>query len=323
ERPTPEHKIASALVPDLTVTDYDSLFRSAVHVSQQELDPAGWRFEDRRLTDLFNKIRGTGTPLNEYCGASPYRGIVTGLNEAFVISNETREQLLRQDKRSAEIFKPFLEGKDLKPWRYEWRGLWLIYAHHDVEIKKYPAVMDYLNTFKSRLEKRATSGNHEWYQLQQPQSNYSAAFAKPKIFYPHFSRLPKFSMDTKGFYGNDKTYCIPSEDYYLLAVLQSLPLWYVISRICPAMRGGFWRYELRVQYMETLPIPDPGKTEKKRLERLSQQLGIASCPNRIDLQNEVNDLVGSLFKLSGSEQAVLTNSTRLPPSSFDNDGEDD
>ena len=83
-----------------------------------ELEAGGWYFEDQRITRLRDKIRDAGVPLKDYCG-SPLYGIKTGLNEAFVVDTPTCERLIAEDRRSKEILKPFLEGKDLKPWRYE------------------------------------------------------------------------------------------------------------------------------------------------------------------------------------------------------------
>ena len=42
------------------------------------------------------------------------RGVLTELNEAFVIDVETRERLIVDDPKSAEIIKPFLAGRDIK-----------------------------------------------------------------------------------------------------------------------------------------------------------------------------------------------------------------
>ena len=246
--PSDDHAVHAAVVETLDDLDLNQVIaQSDRRVPQVHLEASGWSFEDESVRRLREKIQNARVPLKEYCG-SPLRGVVSGLNEAFVIDAFTCERLVAQDARNREILKPFLEGKDLKPWGYEWRGLWLVYAYHGVEINRYPAIKAYLSTFRRRLEERATSENHQWYELQQPQLAYSARFAEPKIFYPHFSRFPKFCIDNKGFYGNDKTYCIPGTDYYLLGVLNSDVAWFQIRQICPAMRGGLWRHELRVQY---------------------------------------------------------------------------
>lgn len=144
----------------------------------------------------------------------------------------------------------------------------LIYTHHGIDIRKYPAILNHLKQFKAALERRATIDHHKWYELQQPQFAYSASFAKTKIMYPHFSLYPNFSIVEPGFWGNDKTYTIPAEDYYLLAVLNSPIAWFFLNGICAVKAGGF--RELRVIYMDQLPIPHASPTNKGAIVSLTK-----------------------------------------------------
>jgi adenine-specific DNA-methyltransferase len=65
---------------------------------------------------LLEKLRPSGTPLGEDVDGKLYRGILTGLNEAFVLDRATRDRLTREHSSSAEILNPFLRGCDLKRW---------------------------------------------------------------------------------------------------------------------------------------------------------------------------------------------------------------
>ena len=178
--------------------------------------------------------------------------MVTGLNAAFVIGTATKERLCAEDPNSADLLKPFLEGKDLKRWRAELRGLWLIYIPKNrIKIGDYPAIRDWLLPFKDKLEKRATK--QEWFELQQAQEAYAPHFAAPNISYPHFNAERNFLFQPLGAFSNDKSYLIPSDDKALLALLNSRTLWFMLSSMSPPVRGGF--HELRVQYVEKLPIP--------------------------------------------------------------------
>ena len=76
-----------------------------------------WSLEDPRVQALMEKIRNVGVPMKEYVGAPPYRGLVSGCNEAFYIDEAIRQQLIRDDKRSAEIIKPLLRGRDIDRWK--------------------------------------------------------------------------------------------------------------------------------------------------------------------------------------------------------------
>lgn len=224
---------------------------------QTALGAGSWELENASLRALRDKIRKGRKTLKDVYG-SPLYGIKTGLNAAFVIDNDTKERLCAQDPRSGELLKPFLEGKDLKRWRAEPRGLWLIYIPKNrIDIDDYPAIRDWLMPFRAALEARAT--RQEWFELQQAQEAYAPHFAAPKISYPHFNVERNFSFEPLGAFSNDKSYLIPSDDKALLALLNSRVLWFIVSSMSPPVRGGF--HELRVQYVETLPIPewDEGK----------------------------------------------------------------
>ena len=149
--PSPEGVVACALVRAPVPDDLAAyLHTHTTLVPQAELEPGGWHFEDRASARLRHKILARGTPLKQYCG-SPLYGIKTGLNEAFVIGSQQRDRLIAADPRSAEVLKPFLEGKDLKAWRVESRGLWLIYTHRGVAIERYPAIEAHLVMARSSL----------------------------------------------------------------------------------------------------------------------------------------------------------------------------
>ena len=127
--------------------------------------------------ELRRRIRAAATREDQEGGRAVERILrLAALRNLVGLERSVRDRCLylravacRKTRRNREILKPFLEGKDLKPWHYEWRGIWLIYAYHGIEINRYPAIKAYLSTFRRRLEERATSENHQWYELQQPQ----------------------------------------------------------------------------------------------------------------------------------------------------------
>jgi len=100
------------------------------------------------------KIEAVGTPLKDW-DINIYRGVLTGYNEAFIISTEKRKEILDncqtedERKRTEELIRPILRGRDIKRYGYEWAELYLIATfparHYDIE--KYPAVKQYLLSF--------------------------------------------------------------------------------------------------------------------------------------------------------------------------------
>ena len=275
----------------------DAFGNAAKPFPQAALGRGSWELEGDTLRALRAKITAGKPTLRQVYG-SPLYGIKTGLNEAFVIDTHTKERLCRDDPRSGDLLKPFLEGKDLKRWRAEPRGLWIIYIPKNrVHIDDYPAIRDWLLPFKDKLEKRATK--QEWFELQQAQEAYSARIAQPKISYPHFSQGPKFLFEQSGFFSNDKTYFIPSSDAFLLALLNSNTSWYYLRLITPAMRGGIWRLELRVQFVETLPVPPATDAEKAEIGGLATAAHVAA-EKRVGLQQAITRRIPDLADNPGN-----------------------
>lgn len=218
------------------------------------LGTGSWRFESDRLDEIRKKMAAGRKTLAEIYG-TPLRGIVTGLNEAFLVSRETRDAMIERDAQSADLLKPFLIGENVKRWHVESDDLWLIYTPKNrVDIERYPAIRDHLAPFRGRLEKRATKQN--WWELQQAQAAYENGFKATKIIYPEISQGPKFSIDRLPHYVSAKVFFIKRDDASLVAVLGSKAIWMVLFGIASPLRGGQWRLELREQYMSTLPIPE-------------------------------------------------------------------
>jgi len=230
---------------------------------QAALGAGSWELENPALRALRDKIRTGRKTLKDVYG-SPMRGVGTGLNAAFVIDNATKERFCAQDPKSAELLEPFLEGKDLKRWRAEPRGLWLIYIPKNrIEIDEYPAIRDWLLPFKAALEGRATK--QEWFELQQAQEAYLPRFAEPKVIYNRFTDRPNFAFVEEPLFTNDAPYFVSTDDRSLAALMNSKVFWFFLVTGATALRGGF--VQLLGRYVEPLPIPDmPAETRKSLVE---------------------------------------------------------
>ncbi len=126
KRPGKGHLMA-AEVTSLVFEDLAAVIRATeFQVATDSLAPSGWTLMRNNKAAVLEKIRSQGVPLGEYVQGKIYYGIKTGLNEAFVIDAATRERLIAEDARSAEVIKPFLAGRDVKRWRVNDSGNYLI-----------------------------------------------------------------------------------------------------------------------------------------------------------------------------------------------------
>ena len=160
---------------------------------RSRLSATSWRFEGDALAALRAKITAGRRTLGEVYGP-PLYGIKTGLNKAFVVDRATRDALVKADPKSADLLKPFLRGEDIKRWRVESEDLYLINTPKGaVDIEAYPAVKAWLLPFRKALEARATRQN--WWELQQAQLAYHAAFAASKIAYQDITSSNPFVLE--------------------------------------------------------------------------------------------------------------------------------
>ena len=233
----------------------ESNFRAAWEAAagpypQSALGPGSWELENPALRALRDKIRGGKKTLKEVYG-SPLYGIKTGLNAAFVIDTPTKERLCAEDPRSAE-----LEAVSRRQGSEALAGgaAWAVADLHSQEPGEHRGLSGdprLAPALQGRLEARATK--QEWFELQQAQEAYLPHFEGAKISYPHFNDARNFLVEQTGALSNDKTYMVASGDPALLALLNGRTVWFVLSSMSPPVRGGY--HELRVQYVERLPIP--------------------------------------------------------------------
>lgn len=241
-------------------------------------------------------------------------GIKTGFNQAFVIDRETRDCLIAEDPRSAEIIKPFVVGKDIHRYRIDFRERYLIFTRHGIDIKQYPAIKAYLARWKEQLtpkKKKDQPGpgrkpsRYKWYEIQDA-VDYYELFEKPKIVYPVIAKEPRFAIDVDGLYFcNDKAFIIPLDDLFLLAALNSKPCWFYLKRLCSVLgdaeKGG--RLELRDVHIRNLPIPKVAANERynklaiKTLEELAIQT-VNSLQDQMSRNKDETDEVDESFRIN-------------------------
>ena len=225
------------------------------------------------------KIEAVGTPLKDWDIQINY-GIKTGCNEAFIISTEKRKEILDncqtedERKRTAELIRPILRGRDIKRYSHEWANLWLIYIpwhfpyQFDETIQgastkaeeafklQYPAVYSHMLQYKESLLKRnkaETGIRYEWYAMQRWGAKYWEDFSKPKIMYPNMTKYIPFYYDEKGFYQNDKSFMITGNFVaYLTAFLNSSLFKFCFLNNFPELQGG--TRELRKIFFDKIPV---------------------------------------------------------------------
>ena len=247
------------------------------------------------------KIEAVGTPLKDWDIQINY-GIKTGCNEAFIISTEKRKEILNncqtedERKRTAELIRPILRGRDIKRYGYEWAELWLIatFPSRHYNIDEYPAIKQYLLSFGiERLEqtgkthivngekvKARKKTSNKWFETQDSIS-YWEDFSKPKVVYMEIQTdnpeegypFPCYSYDDNRCIVLNTAYIMSSETTdprYVLGILNSRLGKFLVKLYVIQLQER--QFRMLSQYVMNFPIAHPTKEQENEMIHLVQDV---------------------------------------------------
>ena len=289
-------------------------------VTFDSLQDEGWQLTNRATQQLMAKLRATGKPLGDYVNGKIYYGIKTGLNEAFVIDAETKDRLIAEDPRSAEVIKPFLAGRDIKRYQTPTVDKYLILFRNGGTREKfgtsdekeawsrlanaYPALAKRLQAFEQPARARADQGEF-WWELRA--CAYYDEFEKSKLMLPDIAAKNQVIYDDTGSYCVNTAYMIPNEEKWLLAVLNSAIVLYFYANITSSIRGGYLRFIK--QYLEQIPIIQASESQQTEIEAIVNQILTAKAANPTAdtsaLEAEIDRLVYGFYGLTDDEIVIV------------------
>ncbi|WP_187950598.1 class I SAM-dependent DNA methyltransferase [Helicobacter pylori] len=300
---------------------------------QNALSTESFIFANTSLLDLRDKIESVGTPLKDW-GIQIYRGILTGCNEAFIITTEKREEILNacktqeERKRTEALIKPILRGKDIKRYSYEWASLWVINTHNGytsnlkskippIDIEKYPAIKAHLDSHYDTIATRSDQGDTP-YHLRN--CAYLEDFEKEKIVYGEIVQEPRFYLDNGEcelgyFYAEATSFILTGEHLrYLLGMLHSKLITFAFKTFYAGGGLGESGYRYKKAFIERLPIPQitPKNQELARkitdgAERILKSKEEDPKANTQGLEKEIDALVYQLYHLTDEEIKIIEN----------------
>lgn len=262
-------------------------------VELSNLSEKTWKIVDDLKKTIINRVNDIAKPLCKFEEIGKwdikfYRGITTGLNEAFHIDDSIRNKLIDANKNNREWIKPLLRGKDIKRYTYHFEDIYMLFIpwHFPLQddpeivnasdlaeqafIKKYPFIYNHLLNFKEDLEARnkvETGIRYEWYALQRYGANYWENFEKDKLVWIEISDKANYAYDDKGMFLTNSAYFLTGQNLkYLLAVLNSKISDYYFFEVTAKIAGGRKRYTK--QYVEQIPIPEISQAEQEPFVKL-------------------------------------------------------
>jgi len=321
--------------PAARLADFPRIIDEARHPTDERIPPVplilqrtltsdGWRLEGPAVQRLLEKLRRAGRPLGEYVQGRFYRGVLTGLNEAFVVDHATRDALITAHSSSDELLKPFLRGRDVRRWRVEYAGQYLIRIEssenkkhpwsgmNDADAERtfrrlYPAIYDWLLPMKTGLIDRSDHGTYFW---ELRSCAYWAEFQKPKVLYPDIYEHQSFTFSAEEYYSGNTTYFIPTRERWLTGLFNSVTVEWFYSQVSNRIRGGYLR--AFSDYMKQIPIPSTSNTSA--IDRLVEQILVAKAADvQADVctkEREIEERVYALYGLRPDEIHIIEESGR-------------
>jgi TaqI-like C-terminal specificity domain/Eco57I restriction-modification methylase len=232
--------IEYASLKSLSFDKLDTAIKSTVSkMPESAFHGANWSLAADLEQSIFDKLKVNSTSLEKYVSSKVRRGVLTGFNEAFIITQATRDRLVAEDPKSAEIIKPFLVGENIHKYLVDFQNKYLIWTYIGVSITEYPAIYHYLQQYQVQLEKRWDKGNH-WWELRH--CDYYADFEKPKIIFPDIANGCQFAYSTGNEFSGNTTYFIACNNLFLLATINSSLIEFFYRSKTAVYRGGYLRF---------------------------------------------------------------------------------
>lgn len=296
-------------------------------IAQNSLSKESFTFNDENTNALKAKIEKHGTPLKDWHGLNIYRGILTGLNEAFIITTEKRDEILAKCKdeaekeRTAKLIRKMLRGRDIKRYSYEWAGLWVINTHNGyksksgekieaINIDEYPSLKQHLKPYYKTLEKRTDKGKTP-YNLRN--CAYLEEFEKEILVWKAVGRNLAFALTEKNTLVSAPSSFISTDVNFLkyfCGILLSNTLKWLILHISDTTGAG--DLMLNNQSLERLSIPKiNSKNEKLANELINLVDEILKAKeqdknaNTKTQEDKINSIVYKLYNLNEEEISII------------------
>ena len=269
------------------------------------------------------KVETIGVPLSEW-NVQIYRGVLTGYNDAFIISSQKRDEILyscideEERKRTEELIRPILRGRDIKRYGYEFDDQYIIatFPSRQYNIDDYPALKEFLLSFGiERLEqtgkeyiiddekvKARKKTNNKWFETQDSIS-YWDEFSKTKIVWIELSDESKFAICYDLVPLNTVFFLTGEHLHHILGMLNSkLIHWYFTTCLGTSSGVGTNRWlKYTIEQLPLVPYSDDTLSQLV-IERLSPETEIDKCEERID------SLICELYGLSLDEMSFIIGS---------------
>ena len=279
------------------------------HAQYSSFGNDAWSILSDIELSIKKKVESVGVLLKDW-DVEIYRGILTGYNDAFIISTEKRNEILEncanddERERTSAIIRPILRGRDIARYKYNWADLWLINTHNGIKeklerihIEDYPAIQQHLDTHWNKIKSRSDKGDTP-YNLRN--CAYMDEFSKPKIVWGNLNTMGSYALVPDNMFINAPSCMIVPGNNYLLAALNSKVVDFYIRTLGVVRNGGFFEY--KPMFVEKIPVP---KITAEQEQLFDDIISSSQTDDERDLR--IDEMMNKLYDLSKEEINFLQN----------------
>ena len=269
-----------------------------------------WNLVEPKLVELQRKLESSGKTL-EQLNTKIRLGVATGSNEAYLIDEDKKRELCEKNPVNAEIIKPILRGRDISRYSYTLARQYILLAKNGVNVERdYPEIYKHLESFGDKFRNRGAQGQH-WTNLRA--CSFYDDFKKEKIVWIELTDLGQFALCNEEVYLLNSAYFLlpPSgmDSKFLLGVLNSRAIRFYLGLVAETSGMGTSRWINN--YVKDFPIPVVATEQQAPIIQLTDQiLATKRTDPDVDvtaLENEINQVVYSLYNLTPEEIAIVEN----------------
>jgi len=234
-----------------------------IKISNADFIKNKFKFYSPDVSELFNKLNDNSVYLKDI-NCLPLVGVKTGFNDGFIT-----------ESKDISFSKPYVFGRNIKRYLTPDVNLNIIFPY-DRNDTEYELISEdclgtgitFLENERDKLEKRSVikdgikNGAKKWYEYQQ--INKKLDFNSKYIIYPNVSLGTNFTF-SKGNVVDMTGFIIPSDDKFLLSLLNSKVCQFVMRKTAITRRGNYQEYKL--QYLEKIPLKMISVIEKEPFEK--------------------------------------------------------
>lgn len=262
--------------------------------------------DDLKISRAFEKF---GKPLKDWDIKINF-GIKTGFNEAFIIDQAIRDDLVADDPKANKIIRPILKGREIERYYAEWSKDFIIstFPAKNINIDEYPSVKGYLESFQPKLnqtgeefinqtgevEKTRKKTVNKWFETQDPIA-FHDEFKKEKVIWKRIGSIMRFAYSDEEMYCLDST-CIATGEKikYLTAVLNSKAGLYQLFKTSP--QTGTGDQIISVQALEPLLVHYPSDEVESKFNLMVDYILFIKKQKDPILEKVSNETISRIFE---------------------------